>query len=303
VQQNPDVSLAKIRRKEGLGNVDAADSGVFQFVADQLLQLLAHVFGHALMPMGVHVSGYNTWVKTAALLLLMSASFAALAQPLRVYSEFARIDAAGKVTAPAEPREILSPAMVRNGYSSFQVVVDVPKGTPYQLYVAQNPENSVVVTLYRQRANGLLDRVEQPVAGDSTQIFWMDLWTARDAPVARIKVEPQLHVNNDWVIYPMEARVVSATAGEVGKGIGGTEPSFAVMKQFLCSRFPAIDYGAVRNPPNVSSMRVRNAVQDLTLAKDAPRAELQTLFGSCNQSTPADPEWYLRIRDYLLRLR
>jgi len=238
-------------------------------------------------------------VKTAVFLLLLPAVWS---QPLRVYSEFAKIDATGKVTAPAEPREILSPAIARNAFSSFQVVVDVPQGTSYQLYVAQNPENSVEVTLYRENGDKL-ERVEQPVSGNSTQVFWMDLWTARDAPVARIKVEPQLHVNNDWVIYPMEARVVRATAGEVGKGIGGTEPSFAVMKQFLCSRFPAIDYGAVRNPPNVSSMRVRNAVQDLTLAKDAPRAELQTLFGSCNQSTPADPEWYLRIRDYLLRLR
>jgi len=240
-------------------------------------------------------------VKTAALLLVMSASFAARAQPLRVYSEFARIDTTGKVTAPAEPREILSPAIVRNGYSSFQVVVDVPKGTPYQLYVAQNPENSVVVTLYRENGDKL-EPVTQPASGDATQVFWMDLWTALDAPVQRIKVEPQLHVNNDWVIYPMEARVVSATAGEVGKSVGGDEPSFEVMKQFLCSRFPAIDYGVVPPAPNALSMRVRNALQDLTLAKDAPRAELQTLFGSCASSNPADPEWYLRIRDYLLRL-
>ena len=66
------------------------------------------------------------------------------------------------------------------------------------------------VTLYRENGDKL-ERVEQPVSGNSTQVFWMDLWTARDAPVQRIKVEPQLHVNNDWVIYPMEARVMSAT--------------------------------------------------------------------------------------------
>lgn len=238
-------------------------------------------------------------MKTAVFLLLASAAWS---QPLRVYSEFAQIDPTGKVIAPAEPREILSPAIARNAFSSFQVVVDVPRGTSFQLYVAQNPENAVEVTLYRENGDRL-ERVQQPVSGDATQVFWMDLWTARDAPVARIKVEPQLHVNNDWVIYPMEARVVSATAGEVGKSLGGDEPAFAVMRQFLCSRFPAIDYGAVRNPPNVSSMRVRNAVQDLTLAKDAPRAELQTLFGSCASPVPNDPEWYLRIRDYLLRLR
>jgi len=245
-------------------------------------------------------SGYNTFVKTAVFLLLASA---ACAQPLRVYSEFAHIetmtDAAGKVTAPAEPREILSPAIARNAFSSFQIVVDVPQGTSYQLYVAQNPENAVEVTLYRENGEKL-ERVEQPASGSGAQVFWMDLWTARDAPVQRIKVEPQLHVNNDWVIYPMEARVVSATAGEVvmPRAVAYTSP-VGIMGQFLC-RFPTIDRGALQ--PGVLSMRLRNALQDLTLAKGAPKAELQDLFGACDAPPSPDPEWYLRIRDYLLRL-
>src|SRR5690349_20068728 len=176
------------------------------------------------MPMGVHVSGYNTFVKLAWLLLLVSAAWA---QPLRVYSEFAHIDEKGRVIAPAEPREILSPAIVRNGFTSFQVVVDVPQGTPYQLYIAQNPENAVEVTLYRETGDRL-ERVSQPVSGNATQIFWMDVWTARDAPVQRIKVEPQLHVNNDWVIYPMEARVTEAVVPDV-KAAEGYDTSLTVM--------------------------------------------------------------------------
>jgi hypothetical protein len=235
-------------------------------------------------------------VKTAVFLLLLPAVWS---QPLRVYSEFAQIDATGRVTAPAEPREILSPAIARNAFSSFQVVVDVPQGTPYQLYVAQNPENAVEATLYREDGEKL-ERVEQPVSGNSTQIFWLDLWTARDAPVARIKVEPQLHVNNDWVTYPMEARVVSATAGNVERAIGGETPPAEVMRIFLCN-LPVIDYGALRGV-TIRAMRLRNAFEDLTLAKLAPRAELQDIFGSCRKPIPSDPEWYLRIRDYLLRL-
>src|SRR5579862_8060120 len=171
-------------------------------------------------------SGYNTFVKTAVFLLLLPAAWS---QPLRVYSEFAKIDAAGKVTAPAEPREILSPAIARNAFSSFQVVVDVPQGTSYQLYVAQNPENSVEVTLYRENGEKL-EGVEQPVSGNGTQVYWMDLWTARDAPVQRIKVEPQLHVNNDWVIYPMEARVVNATVSD-GPRPNATDP---IVWAFMC---------------------------------------------------------------------
>ena len=226
---------------------------------------------------------------------------AAWSQPLRVYSEFAKIDGAGKVIEPAEPREILSPAIARNAFSSFQIVVDVPQGTSYQLYVAQNPENAVEVTLYRENGEKL-ERVEQPVSGNGTQVFWMDLWTARDAPVARIKVEPQLHVNNDWVIYPMEARVVNATA-ENASTAGGNTPPAQVMKLFLCDPAPIIDYGAVRGGPNVPGMRLRNALQDLTLAKAAPKAGLQEVFGPCNVPLSPDSEWYLRIRDYLLRLR
>ena len=56
----------------------------------------------------------------------------------------------------------------------------------------------------------MLERVELPVDGDGNQIFWMDLWTARDAPVRRIKVEPELKIDEDWVIYPMEGRVMDA---------------------------------------------------------------------------------------------
>jgi hypothetical protein len=217
-------------------------------------------------------------VKTAAFLLLIPAVWS---QSLRVYSEFAQIDAAGRVTAPAEPREILSPAIARNAFSSFHVVVDVPSGTPYQLYVAQNPENAVDVTLYRENGDKL-ERVTQPVSGNSTQVFWMDLWTARDAPVQRIKVEPQLHVNNDWVIYPMEARVMEAT---IPPDAGTADP--------VCGRPAGI-------PSDLVKLRNRNAQQDAALAATAPKDELQKLTGACREP---NPESYLRIRDYLLRLR
>ena len=219
-------------------------------------------------------------MKTAVFLLITLASGLS-AQPLRVYSEFAKVDATGRVTAPAEPREILSPAIARNAFSSFQVVVEVPRGTPYQLYIAQNPEHAVDVTLYRENGDKL-ERVEQPVSGNTTQVFWMDLWTARDAPVARIKVEPQLHVNNDWVIYPMEARVMDAT---VPPDAGTPDP--------VCRPQPGISSDLVK-------FRNRNAQQDAALAAAAPKDGLQKLTGACSEP---NPESYLRIRDYLLRLR
>jgi hypothetical protein len=233
-------------------------------------------------------------VKTAVFLLLVPAAWS---QPLRVHSEFARIDATGKVTAPAEPREILSPAIARNAFSSFQVVVDVPRGTPYQLYIAQNPENAVEVTLYRENGEKL-ERVAQPVSGNDTQVFWMDLWTARDAPVQRIKVEPQLHVNNDWVIYPMEARVMEVTVPDTGHFSAGL-PAPEVMRNYLCNR---PDPSITNESQSVFTSRDRNARQDVKLAAPV-KTELLKLFGACDAPPPADPEWYRHIRDYLLRLR
>ena len=50
-------------------------------------------------------------------------------------------------------------------------------------------------------------------------------------------------------------------------------------------------------------MRYRNANQDVALAATAPKDELKKLFGACDAPLSPDPEWYLRIRDYLLRLR
>ncbi len=127
------------------------------------------------------------------------------------------------MTVPAEPREILSPALARNGFASFQLVVEPSDATlPWELYVAQNPENAVAVTLYRESGDKL-ERVAQPVSGTGVQVFWIDLYTAKTAPVERIKVEPQLHYKNDWVIYPMEGRVMDAIIPDAPNADGHRE--------------------------------------------------------------------------------
>src|SRR5437870_8255996 len=109
------------------------------------------------------------------LYILVALAVTAAAQPLSVYSEFARIDVKGNVTLPESPREILSPAVARNAFSSFQVVVQAPDNKSWWLYMGQNPENAVRITMYRE-AEGKLDPVELPVMGKGTQVFWMDLW-------------------------------------------------------------------------------------------------------------------------------
>jgi hypothetical protein len=229
--------------------------------------------------------------------LLLSA-LPLLAQPLRVYSEFARIDPSGQVAAPAEPREILSPALARNAFTSFQIVVQVGQGTHYRLYIGQNPENAVRIALYRESGDRL-EPVAVPYDGDGTRIFWMDVWTAADAPVRRTKIEPQLSVDNDWVIYPMEARVVEAEVPE-HKPLTGSALPIEVMRSYLCGN-PGRP--AASDPLSAASLHFRNAQQDVALAAKASKEELRRLFGRCDAAPPHNPEWYLAIRDYLFRLR
>ena len=209
------------------------------------------------------------------------------AQSLRVYSEFARIDASGEVTAPALPREILSPAIVRNGFTSFQIVVQVKSGTPYWLYVGENPDNAVKVSMYREIGERL-ESLTSPYHGDTTQIFWLDLFADRNTIVRRIKIEPELDVNDDWVVYPMEVRVMEARVPD-SRGV-------ASIMNFLCGR------GDVSPATDLEKLHSRNERQDVALAALAPKQELLGRIGGCD-NRGANPETYLRLRDYLFQIR
>ena len=221
-------------------------------------------------------------------------------QALSVYSELAQIDGSGKVTAPESPREILSPALVRNGFTSFQVVVQAPTEAKWWLFVGQNPENSVKVTIYRA-LDASLERVDLPYASSGTQVLWMDLWTEGNAPVRRIKVEPELNVNDDWVIYPIEGRVMEARVPPALSVTGSARP--APLRNYVCG-LPVSGDNVSGSGLSLESLRFRNGQQDVKLM-DAHSAQedIKKLLGGCDAKPPADPEWYLPIRDYLFRLR
>ncbi len=209
------------------------------------------------------------------------------AQSLQVFSEFARFNSASEVVAPASPREILSPALVRNGFTSFQIAIEVPKGSSYWLYIGQNPDKAVDVTLYRE-SGSKLEKVEQPVQGSQAEVLWMDVWTDRAAPVRRIKIEPELNVGSDWVTYPMEARVVDATVPDAAT-------TATSIRSMICGKPDGV-------PANdIARMHLRNAQQDVALATRLPKEELHRL-GVCDPPSE-NAEWYLKIRDYLFRMR
>lgn len=199
---------------------------------------------------------------------------------MSVYSDLARIDGSGQVLDPETPREILSPAVVRNGFTSFQLVVRADAKTEWWLLVGQNPENILRVTLYRESA-GTLENIQLPHRSTGTEVFWMDVWTPSDAPISRIKVEPQLRINGDWVIYPMEARVMPARV-----------PSSSTNLTPVCPL-------AASNSP-LAKLELRNALQDAALFSQLDKSKAAKLTAFCDSPAPERfSEAYLRIRDYL----
>lgn len=274
---------------------------------------------------------------------------AAWSQPvqLRIYSEFQRVDPFGRILAAdraERPREILSPAVARNAFASFHVAVTVAGGAPFWLFFGQNPEGVFKLTVYRERFVRMggqwwpdpLERIETPfdsrtivsdelAPGQTTHVFWLDVWTPDEAPVRRVRLEAQLNVGDHWVIAPLEVRIRPARV-----------PSHAEFYDRLPEVTESADRAALgpllgwlcggprprqapSAPPSIRSMIRRNAWQDRALAQQLEarlgrEAALEKIFSAlgaadwaawCQDPQPAaglGAEWVLRVRDALLRL-
>ena len=73
--------------------------------------------------------------------------------PLRVLSEFQRVDPFGDVVPvdrTPQPREILSPGVVRNAFASFHIVASAPEREPFFIYVETNPPDVFKISLYKE---------------------------------------------------------------------------------------------------------------------------------------------------------
>ncbi len=263
-------------------------------------------------------------MKTAAGFLLLAC--AACAQPVRVYSEFQRVDPLGRVVAAdrAEtPREILSPGLARNAFASFLIAVTPPPGRTYSLFIAQNPVNAVKVSIYRAgfvrsgassipdtlgpltiSAEGLVDGRVTPVPGQSTQVFWLDLWVAEDAPVRRTRLEVQLHDGERWTIYPLELRTLELRVPRAAGPLEALAPLDASSAESARAVLCGGGGGGSEGPLTIRQMIRRNARQDAALARTLAKEEVaEGLRPWCH--SPAPPalgaEWYLQARGFLYR--
>ena len=230
------------------------------------------------------------WVFAAALAV---AGAPLAGQAIRVYSEFQRLDPKGQVLAvdkAPRPREILSPAVIRNAHASFHVAVEAPKEDPVSLFLGQNPENVVKPTVYkvgweRQGASWWPERLTPlPVSGEgkvadagprlpgqTTMVYLLDLWVPAHAKVERVRFELQLGVGEEWIIYPMELRIqeprvpVGLTPGSALAPLEAPADASAheLLRAYLCG-------GGKREPEGPPSLRGivrRNARQDVALAR------------------------------------
>ena len=237
---------------------------------------------------------------------------ALVSQTLQVYSEFRRVGPDGTIIAAdrgGQPREILSPAVARNAYVSFHVVVSVPAGKPYTLHIAQNPEGVVQPTLYREiHDNGIPDRLEEiqpPASGRATAAYWLDLWIPDKAEPRRIRVEAQLYVDDRWIIYPLEVRIGLARVPEYPVTFVELPPPASPADVFASAPWRVAICGEPERTTQVGPLTVRelirrNWLQDLALARSQKRLDSQEMW--CGPRLWTDPEQYLRaVRDRLLR--
>lgn len=233
-----------------------------------------------------------------ALLLGLASGFL-FGQSIQVYSEFAQLSDSGEVVAPENPREILSPAVARNAFSSFQLAIQVPRGVKFLVYIGQNPDNAAKVTLYR-RDGAKLVPVVAPYEGVSSQVLVMDLWVDANAPVRRVKIEPQVGIDGEWVIYPMEVRVSEPVVPKATSD--STRTPLEIMRLYLCQGRRVVTLDGDGVGVSLPSLHARNAQQDVELASvgsDAVRQEIMRAMGGCDAKPPANPEFYLRVRDVL----
>jgi hypothetical protein len=254
------------------------------------------------------------------------------AQTVEIYSLLHRVDPFGRTVAADRaiaPREILSPAVPRNGFVSFHIAITLPVGEDYLLYVVPNPLDSCRVAVYKEHFVktgdgwipdtlaelhrlpdfGVVPDPDDRIEGQTTRLYLLDLWVPPDAAVARFRVEVQVKMGT-WTVRPMEVRVMPPRVPELPAAADAPiGPVEAAADETVLGALGEYFAGARPSPPRelrtVRDVIRRNAAQDMALAPSIGPAELMrrvlALFDANVRFVPRllGAEWYLRIRDAL----
>jgi hypothetical protein len=270
---------------------------------------------------------------------MIVAACSCYAQEIHIYSEFERFDPFGNPVASDRdlaPREILSPAVPRNGHLSLHVVITGPAGSNYLLYTGTNPPGILRVNLYREYftpcgndfcPDWLVEQAS-PTFGSipefrhdlarpamdrqTTRCYLLDIWAPPDTPPRRVRVEALLKTGI-WQVAPLEVRILAPILASTAPDAQLTRiedvapleaPSSATARIQLfryLARLP------VEMPPQVLRVRdviQRNAAEDMLLAKSlaaAPFPDLNLWSWWPLVYPGGGAEWYLKVRDFLYR--
>ena len=243
--------------------------------------------------------------------------FAAQAIELRVYSEFQRVDPFGNIL-PADraekPREILSPAVVRNAHTSFHVVVTGPPKTMYFLAIQTNPPDVFRWRLYEEKfvkagetwIPDTLEEAREPffgvlpdpagnIPGQTTRVYLLDVWAPWNAPVGKVRLEV-LAKTDYWRLWPMEVRVLPAIVPEMPLlEMPPDLPDFTMPADAAARRALKRKPGIPAEFSTVRGVIWRNGAQDAALAATLEGSTAPPERGS------AGAESYLRFRDRVYR--
>jgi hypothetical protein len=219
--------------------------------------------------------------------------------------------------------------VARNGFASFHVAITIPAKESYFLYVLPNPVTACRVDVFKEHfvktsSGWIPDRLtalerlpdfgvmpdpDDGIADQTTRVYLVQLWLPPNADVARFRVEVQVKVA-DWIIRPMEVRVVQARVPDLPAGPDRTLPAIeAAASAAPFDEFTRWYAGApLTMPPPGDTLRGilrRDGIQDLALAGDpgvwAPRV-VDLFRANVALRPPAwGAEWWLRLRDALLR--
>lgn len=264
---------------------------------------------------------------------------------VRVYSELRRIGPDGvpvEADSIGRPREILSPALARQSYTSFRIVVSARLGQKFMLFLGENPENILQTTLYKESWThtgktwipDAIEKVTAPYTGvipdaalgpeqQTVQSFLLDVYTPSKAPIRRVRLEVQLNVGDQWIIYPMEVRIGSLMTPKpeaispalADLRLPASETALEYLETYLCGAKQRL--GA--SPPNGRQLIFRNAQQDVLWARmiegakgrDFAVAGILSALGATDvkswcerrQEPQAgyDPESYWKLRNWLMK--
>jgi len=229
----------------------------------------------------------------------------------------------------SKPREILSPAVVRNGFASFHIVVRSSRPESYFLFVSTNPPNVFRTTLYKEefvKRNGswipdaltpfrhpnfgVIPDGEASIPDQTACVYLLDVWVPARTTPGTVRLEVQLKAGS-WIIYPMEVRVLPARVPELRSGSSEELPDIeqradeAVSEPFLRLMRGDGEAPVANRPAAPRTLREvirRNAEQDFALARALDSKTVVPALKEKLAASNGGGEWYLGIRDLIYRL-